>query len=97
MNGINLNLGRYKKEAFKSFFRRRNLLDIIKTETNLSKEYIYIYIYTFVFKKVFIQRYIYSFVFLHVSCVHFSLVIVQHVKSLGSRINLLFVSFFVPI
>ena len=44
MNGINLNLGRYKKEAFKSFFRRRNLLDIIKTQTNSSKEYIYIYI-----------------------------------------------------
>ena len=95
--GINLNLGRYKKDAFKSFFRRRNLRDIIKRRKNSSKEYIYIYIYTSVFKKVFIQRQIYTFVFLHVSCVHFPLVIVQHVKNLGSRINLLFVRFFVPI
>ena len=45
MNGINLNLGRYKKDAFKSFFRRRNLLDIIRRQKNrLRNIYIYIYI-----------------------------------------------------
>ena len=41
-HGINLNLGRYKKDAFKSFFRRRNLRDIIKRRKNSSKEYIYL-------------------------------------------------------
>ena len=43
-HGINLNLGRHKKDTFKSFFRRRNLRDIIKRRKNSSKEYIYIHI-----------------------------------------------------
>ena len=96
MNGINLNLGRYKKEAFKSFFSKRQFTrHIIKRQKYSSKEYIYIYIR---FQKGFHTEIdIYTFVFLHVSCVHFSLVIVQHVKNLGSRIKLLFVRFFVPV
>ena len=63
--------------------------------------YIYIYIYTPVFKKGFhIERYIDRYILLF-SCtcarVHFSLLIVQLVKKLGSTINSLFVRFFVPI
>ena len=62
----------------------------------------YIYIYIQPFSKTFsygeIYRYIYILLF---SCtcarVHFSLVIVQLVKKLGSTINFVFVGFFVPI
>ena len=62
--------------------------------------YIYIYIYTRFQKGFHIERYIDRYMLLF-SCtcarVHFSLVIVQLVKKLGSTMNFLFVRFLVPI
>ena len=62
--------------------------------------YIYIYIYTRFQKGFHIERYIDRYILLF-SCtcarVHFSFVIVQLVKNLGSTINFFFVWFFVPI
>ena len=72
-----------------------------KFNTNLFRRcYIYIYIHpfseTFSYGEIYIDRYILLF-----SCtcarVHFSLVIVQLVKKLGSTIIFFFVGFFVPI
>ena len=60
MNGINLNLGRYKKEAFKSFFSKRQFTrHIIKRQKYSSKEYIYIYIHPFSKRFSYRDRYIY--------------------------------------
>ena len=64
------------------------------------RSYTYIYIYTRFQKGVHIERYIDRYILLF-SCTcareHFSLVIVQLVKKLGSTMNFLFVRFLVPI
>ena len=69
---------------------------LFSSETRI---YIYIYIYTRFQKGFHIERYIDRYILLF-SCtsarVHFSLVIVQLVKNLGSTIKFLFVRFSVP-
>ena len=62
--------------------------------------YIYIYIYTRFQKGFHMERYIDRYIFLFCctcALAHFSLLIVQLVKKLGSTINSLFVRLFVPI
>ena len=62
--------------------------------------YIYIYIYTRFQKGFHIERYIDRYIVLFCcTCAraHFSLLIVQLVKKLGSTINSLFFRFFVPV
>ena len=72
----------------------------IKFNNNIYRNVYNVHIYTRFQKGLHIERYIDRYILLF-SCmcasVHFSLVIVQLVKKLGSMINFFFVGFVVPI